>query len=220
MLRSSTINFLQLLQKNNNKSWFEDHRAAYDEARADFFNLVEELIKSIAQFDTPIGQLAVKDCVFRINRDVRFSKDKRPYKNNMACYFNREGKKGNGAGYYLHIQPGQSMAAGGIWMPEPQVLAGIRQEIDYNLGDWKKIIEQKAFRKMFVEGVKSEDVLVRPPKGYDEENPAIQFLKMKSFTVSRPFTDKDLQDKNFLKEVTGSFKTMKPLIDFLNSALH
>lgn len=220
MLRSSTLKFLQHLQKNNNKAWFEAHRATYDEARADFFNMVEELIKSIAQFDAPIGQLAVKDCVFRINRDVRFSKDKRPYKNNMACYFNREGKKGNGAGYYLHIEPGQSMAAGGIWMPEPKVLNGIRQEIDYNLAEWKKIIEQKDFRKKFSEGVKSEDVLVRPPKGYDEENPAIQFLKMKSFTVRRSFADNDVQDKGFVKEVAATFKTMKPLIDFLNTALH
>lgn len=220
MLQSSTLNFLKNLQKNNNKPWFEGHRAAYELARADFFNLTEGLIKSIAQFDAPINQLAVKDCVFRINRDVRFSKDKRPYKNNMACYFNREGKKGIGAGYYLHIEPGHCIAAGGIWMPETQVLSRIRQEIDYNLGDWKKIIEQKNFRKNFIEGVKTEDILVRPPKGYDEKNPAIQYLKMKSFIVSRSFTDKHVQDKDFVMEITGTFKTMKPFIDFLNTALH
>lgn len=220
MLQSTTLNFLKNLQKNNNKPWFEGHRAAYEQARTDFFNLTEGLIKNIAQFDAPIGQLSVKDCVFRINRDVRFSKDKRPYKNNMACYFNREGKKGNGAGYYLHIEPGHSMAAGGIWMPEPQVLAGIRQEIDYNLSDWEKIMKHKDFRKKFIEGVNSEDVLVRPPKGYEEENPAIQYLKMKSFTVRRPFTDKDVQDKSCVKEIAGTFKTMKPFIDFLNTALH
>jgi len=220
MLQSSTINFLRNLQKNNNRPWFEEHRTAYDEARADFFNLVEELIKRIAQFDAHIGRLAVKDCVFRINRDVRFSKDKRPYKNNMACYINREGKKGNGAGYYLHIEPGQSFAAGGIWMPEPAVLAGIRQEIDYNFVEWEKIINHKDFKKTFTKGVNSEEVLVRPPKGYDEDNPAINYLKMKSFTVSRSFTDKNVQDKDFVKEVTDTFKTMKPFIDFLNTALH
>lgn len=220
MLRSSTLKFLQHLQKNNNKAWFDAHRATYDEARADFFNMVEELIKSIAQFDAPIGQLAVKDCVFRINRDVRFSKDKRPYKNNMACYFNRDGKKGNGAGYYLHIEPGQSFAAGGIWMPEPSVLAGIRQEIDYNFVEWEKIIDHKDFKKTFNKGVSSEDVLVRPPKGYDEDNPAIKYLKMKSFTVSRLFTDKNVQDKDFVKGVIDTFRIMKPFIGFLNTALH
>ncbi len=220
MLQSSTIHFLKNLKKNNNKPWFEGHRKEYEYARSDFFNLVNELIKAISQFDAPISQLAVKDCVFRINRDVRFSKDKKPYKNNMACYFNREGKKGSGAGYYLHIEPGHSMAAGGIWMPETQVLSSIRQEIDYNLGDWKKIIEHKDFRKKFIEGVKSEDILVRPPKGYEEKNPAIQYLKMKSFIVSRSFADKDVQDKDFIKEIAGTFKTMKPFIDFLNTALH
>ncbi len=220
MLQSTTINFLKNLQKNNNRPWFEGHRNVYENARSDFFILVDALIKGIAQFDSPISQLVVKDCVFRINRDVRFSKDKRPYKNNMACYFNREGKKGIGAGYYLHIEPGASFAAGGIWVPEPQVLAGIRQEIDYNFGDFKKIIENKSFRKAFIEGIKSEDNLVRPPKGYEEENPAIQYLKMKSFIVRRAFTDKEVQDKGFAKEVVGTFKTMKPLIDFLNMTLH
>jgi uncharacterized protein (TIGR02453 family) len=220
MLQTTTLKFLKDLKKNNNKPWFDEHRNHYETAKTDFHDLVEGLISAIAAFDAPIGQLTVKECVFRINRDVRFSKDKRPYKNNMACYFNKSGKKGIGAGYYLHIEPGNSMAAGGIWMPEKTVLAGIRQEIDYNFTDWKKIIENKNFRKTFTDGVKSTETLVRPPKGYDENNPAIEFLKMKSFIVSGPIIDKDLQNKNFVKEVAESFKTMKPLIDFLNTALH
>lgn len=220
MLQSSTLKFLKDLQKNNNKPWFDSHRAQYEAGRSDFYAMVEKLITAISRFDAPIGQLSVKQCVFRINRDVRFSKNKDPYKNNMACYFNHAGKNGLGAGYYLHIEPGKSFAAGGIWVPEPQVLAGIRQEIDYNFADWKKIIESKNFKNNFTEGIKSNDKLVRPPKGYDDTNPAIEYLKMKSFIVTRSFTDSDLQQSNFIPQVAKTFSHMKPLIDFLNTALH
>jgi uncharacterized protein (TIGR02453 family) len=220
MLQSSTLNFLKELHKNNNKPWFDAHRPHYEIAKADFYILVEKLIPAIAKFDAPIGQLVVKQCVFRINRDVRFSKNKDPYKNNMACYFNQAGKNGPGAGYYLHIEPGKSFAAGGIWVPEPAVLAGIRQEIDYNFPVLKKIIENKNFKTTFTEGLRSNDTLVRPPKGYDENNAAIEFLKMKSFIVSKPFTDTDLQSKNFITDIAKTFNSMKPLINFLNTALH
>jgi uncharacterized protein (TIGR02453 family) len=219
MLQSTTIKFLKDLKRNNDKPWFDKNRTQYETAKADFYKLVEKLIPAIAKFDAPIGRLTVKETVFRINRDVRFSKDKSPYKTNMACYFNRAGKNGLGAGYYLHIEPGKSFAAGGIWVPEPAVLACIRQEIDYNFADWKNILENKNFKKTFTGGVTSSDTLVRPPKGYDENNPAIEFLKMKSFIVRRSFADTDLQDKSFVTEVAKTFNTMKPLIDFLNTAL-
>ncbi len=220
MLQSTTLKFLKDLKKNNNKTWFEEHRKQYDFAKADFFSLVEQLIRGIAKFDKPINNLEAKNCTFRINRDVRFSKNKDPYKSNLAAYFNKDGKKGIGAGYYLHVEPGKSFAAGGIWMPEPGVLANIRQEIDYNFTDWKKILENKNFRNAFTQGVNSSDSLTRPPKGYDENNPAIEFLKMKSFIVSRPFTDIDVQNKFFAREVAKTFHTMKPMIDFLNTSLH
>jgi len=220
MLQSSTINFLKDLKRNNNKTWFEEHRKQYEAARADFLNLVEKLIPSIAKFDAPIGRLTARECVFRINRDVRFSKDKRPYKNNMACYFNQAGKKDPGAGYYLHIEPGNNFIAGGIWLPEPQILSLIRQEIDYNFTDWKKIIDNKNFKNTFTESLKSNDKLVRPPKGYEPDNPAIEFLKLKSFVVSKPITDAELQDKDCVQTVAKTFNAIKPLIDFLNTALH
>lgn len=220
MLQPSTVNFLKDLKKNNNRPWFDEHRKQYETARADFLAMVDKLIPSIAKFDAPLGRLSARECVFRINRDVRFSKDKSPYKNNMAGYFNRAGKKDPGAGYYLHIEPGNSFIAGGIWLPEPQILSGIRQEIDYNFTAWKKIIDNKNFKKTFTESIKSNDKLVRPPKGYEQDNPAIEFLKMKSFIVSKPITDAELQDKDFVQTVAKTFNAMKPLIDFLNTALH
>src|SRR6476659_4928251 len=145
MLQSSTLKFLKDLKKNNNRPWFEAHRKQYETAKEDFLSFAEKLIAGIAVFDPPIAQLKAKDCTFRINRDVRFSKDKSPYKNNIAGYFNRNGKKGNGAGYYLHVEPGKSFAAGGMWQPEPNELAKIRQEIDYSFDDWTKVIGNTAF---------------------------------------------------------------------------
>jgi uncharacterized protein (TIGR02453 family) len=218
MLQPSTLKFLKDLKKNNNRTWFEAHRKQYENAKEDFLLFAEKLIAGIGAFDPPIAQLKAKDCTFRINRDVRFSKDKSPYKNNIAVYFNRNGKKANGAGYYLHIEPGKSFAAGGMWQPEPKELSSIRQEIDYNFDDWTKVIGNTAFKKTFTEGIKGE-ALVRPPKGYEDSNPAIEFLKLKSFVVTRPFTDADVQSKAFIKDVAATFKTMKPMIDFLNHAI-
>lgn len=216
MLQATTIKFLKDLNKNNNKPWFDTNRKTYETAKADFLLLVADIISGIGKFDEPIGLLEAKKCAFRINRDVRFSKDKSPYKNNMGSYFARDGKKTNEAGYYLHCEPGKSFIAGGFYVPDAPVLAKIRQEIDYNFDEWKKIIENKTFKKYFPGGVDGVEVLSRPPKGYDENNPAIHFLKMKSFIVTRPFTDAELQNKNIEKEMIKSYEAIKPMIDFLN----
>ncbi len=218
MLQPSTLTFLKNLKKNNNKPWFDANRKKYEEAKSDFISFINAVIPVIAKFDAGVGALNAKDCIFRINRDIRFSKDKSPYKTNMGAYINPGGKKINTPGYYFHCEPGQSFAAGGLYIPEPAVLAKVRQEIDYSFDDWKKIINGKAFKKYFpkVDGI---EVLSRPPKGYTDDNPAIGFLKMKSFIVSRPLTDKQLTDKILLKEVSKTFEAMKPMIDFLNHGM-
>jgi uncharacterized protein (TIGR02453 family) len=219
MLQLSTIKFLKDLQNNNNKTWFDGHRKVYEAAKADLQTMVGQLIPAIAVFDEPIGTLAVKDCTFRINRDVRFSKNKSPYKNNMAAYFSRGGKKANVPGYYFHCEPGKSYAAGGFYSPMPAELNKIRQEIDYNFEEWQSILTSKVFKKYFPKGVDGIESLVRPPKGYDETNPAIHYLKMKHFIVSRPFSDAELQSKTLVKDVVKVYETMKPMIDFLNRAV-
>lgn len=219
MLQPSTFKFLKDLKKNNNRPWFDKNRNQYETAKSDFQSLVEGIITAIAEFDAPIGNLTPKECIFRITRDIRFSKDKSPYKINMAAYFNIGGKKSNGAGYYLHFEPGKSIVAGGIWMPLSPDLAKIRQEIDYSFTDWKSLINNSSFKKMFIEGVKSNETLIRPPKGYDENNPAIEYLKMKSFIVTRPFTDLEILERGFKNNVAKTFKAMKPLIDFLNTSI-
>lgn len=219
MLQPSTIHFLTALKKNNNKLWLDANRKQYDAAKADYLQLVQRVIESSAAFDESLGNLQAKDCVFRVNRDIRFSKDKSPYKTNMGASFSKAGKKGNDAGYYFHAEPGQSFAGGGFYMPSPPELVKIRQEIDYNFEEWNKIVQNKTFNKVFPKGVNGVDVLIRPPKGYDENNPAIGYLKMKGFIVTRPLSDNDLTNKNLLKEIIVSFKAMKPMIDFLNHAV-
>lgn len=219
MIQSSTLQFLKELKKNNNKPWFDASRKKYEAAKEDLLQMVAALIKNCAKFDPTLASLAPKDCVFRINRDVRFSKDKSPYKTNMAAYFNKDGKKGLGAGYYLHIEPGQAFVAGGIWMPETAGLAAIRQEIDYSFADFKKVTGSSTFKKCFPDGMDTSNSLSRPPKGYDENNSAVEYLKLKSFVVRKKFTDKEMLSKTFVQDVAKTFAAIKPLVDFINRAV-
>ncbi|KER10201.1 MAG: hypothetical protein HY22_06310 [[Candidatus Thermochlorobacteriaceae] bacterium GBChlB] len=219
MLQSSTLKFLKDLKKHNDKAWFEANRARYDDARADFHNFVQHLINGISAVDESIAaaNLQVKNCTFRINRDVRFSKDKSPYKTNLACAISSNGKDmSENAGFYFHVEPGASFAAGGLYMPMSSTLARIRKDISDNFDEWQDIVESRAFRKNFPNGMRDENALSRPPKGYTGDNPAIAYLKMKSFIAETAFTDEDLQAKTLVKQAVKAFQAMKPLIDFLN----
>ena len=219
MIQIATIDFLKALQNNNNKPWFDENRKIYEAAKENIQNLTGKLIPAIAEFDDAIGSLQIKDCIFRINRDVRFSKNKTPYKTNMAISFSRGGKKANVAGYYLNCEPGKSYAAGGFYSPLPIELGKIRQEIDYNFDEWEKLMQAKEFKKYFPEGIDGIESLIRPPKGYTEDNPAITYLKMKHFIVSKPFTDEEIQSKTLVKDVAKVFEAIKPLLDFLNRSV-
>jgi len=219
MLKSSTLNFLRALKQNNNRNWFEANRTEYENAKSDFALMVEEIILSVSKVDPSLADLKLKDCTFRINRDVRFSKDKSPYKTNMAALFSKGGKKAMVAGYYFHCEPGQSFTGGGFYTPMPAELSKIRQEIDYNFDEWSNIIQHKKFKAVFKNGLEVNDSLKRPPKGYDEENPAIHYLKMKGYIVTHPVEDGLLTGKNAVKEINRTFEAMKPLIDFLNHAV-
>lgn len=222
MFQASTLQFLSDLKTNNNKPWFDTNRKTYEAAKADFAKLVQQLIDGTAAFDEGIAtaQLQVKNCTFRINRDVRFSKDKSPYKSNMGASLNQGGKKINQAGYYFHCEPGgNSFAIGGIYMPMPPDLAKIRQEIDYNFAEWQGIVANETFKNTFSNGIEGIESLSRPPKGYDESNPAIEFLKMKSYICSIKLKDIDLQSDDLAKIVLKAFQTAKPLVDFLNRAI-
>lgn len=219
MLQSTTLSFLSDLKKNNNKPWFDTNRKRYESAKADFIILVDELIQEISRFDPSIVHLQAKECVFRINRDVRFSKNKDPYKTNMGASITSGGRKVNQPGYYIHCEPGGCFAAGGFYMPEPADLSKIRQEIDYSWAEFYKLIQHREFKKYFPEGVNSWETLTRPPKGYEAENPAIHYLKMKGFIVSSPLADDSLLKKQTVRDLGKIYAAMKPLLDFLQTAI-
>lgn len=220
MISSHTLIFLKNLKKNNSKEWFEANRQKYQAAKENFEEFVALLLEQMIMFDSDLHELSAKDCIFRINRDVRFSKDKTPYKVSRSASFNKGGKKSVNAGYYVHIQPrGNSFVGGGLWMPQAGELKKLRQEIDYCYPEFKKIITAPAFKKHYG-GLEKEEkqMLVNVPKGYDKENPAVDFLRMKSFVATKNISDADVLSENLLNETIESLKALMPLVKFINRA--
>jgi uncharacterized protein (TIGR02453 family) len=217
MIEQSTLEFLTKLRKNNNKEWFDKHRGEYETARENFLAFVEDVIKGTAKIDPSVGHLEPKKCIFRINRDIRFSANKTPYKTNLAATLSPGGKKSFTAGYYIHLEPGASFLAGGMWQPESPLLQAIRQEIDYNADEFKKIISNKDFKRLFG-SLSEEDKLKAVPKGYDKTHPEIELLKHRSFIVVKELSDKEVLAKDFLKKVLAAHKAMLPLNLFLRRA--
>ena len=222
MLAASTLQFLKKLDKNNNKAWFDANRKQYEAAKLDFANLTGQVIAQFGKKEPAIALLQPKECVFRINRDVRFSKNKAPYKNNMGASIKAGGKKSLVAGYYIHLEPGgKSFVGGGLYMPDAGIVGKIRQEIDYNYAEFLKIVQNKKFVAQyggldFSEGMS----LVREPKGYEKENPAITYIKLKSWVATAPLSDTALQDKNLATQLTKAFEYLQPLISFLNEGIN
>jgi len=220
MLQPATLKFLKDLKKNNNKAWFDANRNKYEDAKKDFGEFIQSVIDKHSKKDITIKELKAKDCMFRINRDIRFAKDKTPYKTNMGASINRGGKKSIYAGYYFHCEPGESFVGGGIWIPMPAELKKVRQEIDYNLEEFKKIVGSKKFKSVYGELYKGEDVsLVKVPQGFEKDNPAADYLKLKSFLAMKKFTDADIASKDLEKEVLEAFDALQPLVEFINKAL-
>jgi uncharacterized protein (TIGR02453 family) len=220
MLQPSTIKFLKDLNKNNNKEWFEKHRAVYEAAKADFAQFIQTLIDKHGKKDGGIKDLKAKDCLFRINRDVRFAKDKSPYKNNFGASISKGGKKSIHAGYYFHLQPGEAFVGGGLWMPMPPELKKIRQETDYCFDEFKKIIGAKKFKAIYGDLVKDGDTsLVKVPQGFEKDNPAAGYIKLKSFIALKKLTDKDLLEKDLVKTTLEALEALQPLLAFLNRAM-
>ncbi|HRH59799.1 MAG TPA: DUF2461 domain-containing protein [Chitinophagaceae bacterium] len=220
MLQLATIKFLKDLKKNNSKEWFDKNRKVYEAAKTDFANFIQTVIDRFGKKDESIAAIKAKDCLFRINRDIRFSKDKSPYKSNMGASINKGGKQTmNTGGYYFHLEPGNCFMGGGLWMPEPEALKKIRQEVDYCYDEFKKITGNKKFVSVYKDLSADDDMkLSRPPKGYEADNPAIEYLKLKSFVAIAPVSDAELTEKNLVKKVCDAFETLYPLVVFINRA--
>lgn len=216
---SFILKFLKSLSKNNDREWFEKNKPKYLEAKKYFDEAIAALLYEMIAFDPALQNLDPKKLTFRIYRDVRFSKDKRPYKSNMGAGFSPKGKMVQEPGYYFHVEPGnKSFVAAGFYQPEPEGLSKIRQEIDYNGDRLNAIVTDKKFRKLFPD-FDDFDKLKTVPKGYAKDHPHIEWLKLKSFIVTKTFSDKEVQDKKFIKQVAAACKTAKPLNDFLHEAM-
>ena len=221
MLSNHTLEFFRELRENNHKAWFDINRKKYEEVKKDYHRLIEEILLKMQTFDKSLSHLQVKDCTFRINRDIRFSKDKTPYKTHLSIIMSPFGKRMENAAYYVHLDENNgSFAGGGIYMPGSETLKKIRAEISGFYEDLEEILTSKDFAKTF-QGLDSDEnvVLTRPPKGYDAEHPAIELLKFKSFTATKPLDNKLLTDPKSVDAVTDILKKIKPLNDFINRGL-
>jgi uncharacterized protein (TIGR02453 family) len=215
-IKKSTLEFLNNLKNNNNRDWFIKNKHLYLDAKSNFELFVQEIINNLVDFEPILKGLEVKSCVYRINRDIRFSNDKSPYKTHLGAFIVKGGKQNGNryAGYYFHIEPGKSILAGGAYMPPSPWLSAIREKISDEPGNIIKIIESKEFIKYF--GKIDGEKLKTAPKGYPSDHPQIDLLKLKSYLVVNDVPDKMVLSEAFFKHVIDVFKAMKPLNDFLN----
>ena len=216
---NNTLDFLKKLSRNNNRAWFEKNKPRYLEIKDEFELFVTDVLQDMITFDESLVGLNPKKLTFRIYRDVRFSKDKTPYKTNVSAGISSGGKGMGVPGYYFQVEPGnKSMVAVGMYQPSPENLAKIRQEIDYNGEKLVGILKERKFKKTFGE-LWSEDKLKTMAKGYPPDHPHRELLKLKSFMVLRSFTDSEVTGKKFQKDLLDAMKTGKSLNDFLTEGL-
>lgn len=219
-LTKDTFDFLNDLSFNNNREWFLENKHRYDRSWQEMKSFVGQIIEGLASFDPYIHKdIDPGKCLFRIYRDVRFRKDKTPYKTWLGAGISVNGRKLQGPEYYIHIQPDHSFLAVGYWRPEKEHLAAIRQEIDYQGEDWENMLLQlhtQAGEKVVPD---REDTLKRPPAGFSADHPQIQYLKLKSFTLSRELTDLELMGPRAVSYVLQHYQEMLPFKNFIHRAI-
>lgn len=219
MIEKTTLNFLKDLAANNEREWFQENKSRYTAAQDNITAFAGYLIGELGKFDHDIPALDPKSCVFRIYRDVRFAKDKSPYKTNLGAYISPGGRKSTLPGYYIHVEPGRSFIAGGKYMPDGPELLRIRTAIADNTDAFLKIVGKKSFRDTF--GEVSGERLKSAPKGFDPAHKAVEFLKLKAFTAFQELPDDDVltTPPDLSKPLIQKFKEMYPLIAFLRDAM-
>lgn len=215
-IKKSSLDFMTSLNYNNNRDWFIKNKPAYLDAKENFESIIQEIINRITQFDPILKGLEVKNCVYRINRDIRFSNDKSPYKTHFGAFIVRGGKKNADkfAGYYIHVEPGKSIIAGGAYVPPKPWLSAIREKIDSEPEALLKIINSKDFKKYF--GTVDGEKLKKAPKGYPSDHPNIDLLRLKSFLVVNEINDALALSDKYLNHTIDVLRVMKPFNDFLS----
>ena len=217
-MKSTILHFLGQLQENNTREWFQANKTLYDEAKADFEAFINTLIPEIAKFDNSVKFITAKECIFRIFRDVRFAKDKSPYKTNFGAFIAKGGRKNHGPGYYFHLQPDESFLSGGIWMPDPETTKKIRKEIYYNIDEFKGILNDKNFQKYF-SGIDDYDRQKIAPREFPKDFPDMDLLKNKSFTVSHKIDSELIYSDELFDYAIRVYKVMQPYNVFLARAI-
>ena len=214
----STFDFLNQLRENNNREWFQANRELFDAARLQFMDFAEQVLHGLVAMDKRIPEdIPVSKCVYRIYRDIRFSLDKTPYKGYFSAAYSPTGRSTEMPGYYIHIQPGQSFVTAGLWHPSKERLAAIRQEIDYNSADFRSIVEAPLFLQHA--GLDQEDRLKKAPSGYSADHPDIEFLRLKSFTATKSFSDSEMMQKDATEKILSAFQALQPFQEFLYQAV-
>lgn len=220
MITKEALQFLADLIANNNTEWMHENKKRYESYKKDYHIFIASILNEMKPLDKSLEPLDVKNCTFRINRDIRFSKDKSPYKTNMGVWMSQNKNSKNAPGYYIHFEKGNSFIAGGVWCPEPNELKLIRKEIEFFHEDLEAIVADKTFKNEFKELTRDEsNTLKKAPKDFDPNHPAIEFLKLKSFTASHKIDEKLFTDKDFSKIIAQKLIALKPMNDFLRRAL-
>ncbi|MFV0389934.1 MAG: DUF2461 domain-containing protein [Pyrinomonadaceae bacterium] len=210
------INFLKKLKKNNNREWFNAHKIEYLAAREEFTQFVEKLIASVSEFDSSVAGVNAQKAVFRIYRDIRFSKDKSPYKTNFGAAINASGKSISSPVYYVNIEPGDNFIGCGVYMPQAMQLLSIRNAIVKNSEEFLRIVNAKSFTEVF--GKLEGERVKTAPKGFSRDHEMIDYLRLKSFVViNREISESDVEAKNFVAKTAKMFKLAYPLIAFLRN---
>lgn len=213
----TVLDFLSELQQHNNKLWFEKHRADYERAKDQFETFVGRLIEGIGAFEDLSG-VSARDCVMRIYRDIRFSKDKSPYRTNMGASIASGGRKSGRLGYYVHVAPhDETFLGGGLHMPDPQQLARFRASIDRDASRLKAIVNAKDFKRNF--GPLSGEKLKTAPQGYSRDHPEIEILRLKEIVAGRQWADAEVLSARFSSQVVAAARALKPFLDYLNGIL-
>jgi uncharacterized protein (TIGR02453 family) len=215
-ITKETVKFLKDLKKNNDREWFNAHKEKFLEAHQNFLEVTQTLINKVAAFDKSLKGVDAKDAVFRIYRDIRFSKDKSPFKTHFGANLKGKSVSCSNAGYYFHLEPGGSFLAGGIHMPEASCLKAIREDISDKGKDFLKIINDKKFKTHFtLHGEK----LTKVPKGFEKDDPMAEYLKHKEFIAIYHLKDSEIISEDLVSDCASIFKSMMPLNEFLNDAL-
>ncbi|MGL4368941.1 MAG: DUF2461 domain-containing protein [Spirochaetota bacterium] len=218
MIRKETFEFLEKLKKNNSREWFNANRELYNDAYWNISDLAFYLIGGIRSFDATVEGVEPKDCIFRLMRDTRFAADKTPYKTNFGIFIKQNGRRSPGAGYYLHIEPGNCLVSGGIYMPPSAQLSAIRAELARDPDTMRAILRNPALKKEF--GFLTGETVKTAPRGYAKDHPALDLLKFKNYCVGRNLPDSAVITEKFPESCLRSFRVLRDFNQYLNRIMN